>query len=887
MGSYLYNENTAELATYETPFADSRNEFAESKNQEFQQAFSTSEFETPFAQTFEYGQETFVSPLANEYVSLLAELHDHEFDKSVYEMVAELEELFTSETPYTNTNVAYFTQQQAQEYFQPLVAETGRMLDEAGVRFSGNSLADINEAEIEHFFNEWEMTRADMSPAQEQFFGKLLNKVKSVVSTGINIAKKVGGAAVSAAGAVGKFVGNKVLGPVLGKLKGILPALLKRVLQFALGKIPIALRPYAKMLAKKFLNLDLETAAYENAYEFTSESAYETAFEADHEADHEFEMPTTVNIAEIQSELDNHIAHLVFSETEAEAETIVANYTATGETMSGETYETGNQGTNSIDAARQQFINELQNLKPGESAAPAIERFLPAIYPIVKGVITIIGRDRVINFLAGLLAKLVSNFVPPEISKPLAASIIDIGARVFGFETNETGKTDLAYEAIANTIQETVQNLTGLSEALAADHETAIAQVLESFEMAAANNFPAQYIKGGLRPSSQNGLWILRPRAGGKSFYKKYSKVFDVTIDPQTAKNIATFRDLPLASFLKDKLGIDTTKPIQARVHLYELIEGSMLHRVSRTEKVYGLNGEPGAWVQFHPLGTKTAGLLLKEPGLGRNFSRKFTRHRHYTAIGQRFYYLEIPGHRLRLQPCTCPYHHGRGGGGPSPAPAAPGRPLPNPGSRPPRGVPGRVPNSSDIQVLINFIKSEIRLNYFFSEEEARNIVERLNRNDFIGAAMTIRGSLRNTLHGILIRNIPNKVKIVHEMVPELYLESVAGEQENETGGISLNAGKAFLSRIIDRLINRLLKLAIKGVTNYFKTRATEFRKAQASGRDGVTMKIIWVNIQGMSAIRTVINAIRGKLALGNVSSLALPNIPTPDVQLFAGKKFD
>jgi hypothetical protein len=874
MSSYLYNENTAELATYETPFADSRNEFPESRAQEFQQAFSTSEFETPFAQTFEYAQETMVSPLANEYVSLLAELNDHEFDKSVYEMIAELEERFTNETPYTNTNVAYFTQQQAEEYFQPLAAESGRMLDEAGARFSGNNLADISETEVEHFFNEWEMTRADLSPAQEQFLGKLIKKVKSVVSSGVNLAKK---------GI--KFIGSKVLGPLLGKLKGIIMPLLKRVLQMALGKLPIALRPYAKMLAKKFLNLDIaETASYENAFEFTNESAYEMAFEADHEADHEFEMPTTANIAEIQSELDNHIAHLVFSETEAEAETIVTNYTTAGETISGEMYETGVQAENSIDVARQQFINELQNLKPGESPAPAIERFLPAIYPIIKGVITVIGRDRVINFLAGLLAKLVSKFVPQEVSKPLAAAIIDIGARVFGFETNETGKTDLAYEAIANTIQETVQNLTGLNEALATDHESAVAQVLESFETAAANNFPAQYIKGGLRPSSQNGLWILRPRTGARSYYKKYSKIFDVTIDAQTAKNIATFRDLPLANFLKDKLGVDATKPIQARVHLYELIEGSMLSRISRTEKVYGLNGQPGAWIQFHPLSTKTAGLLLKEPGLGRNFSRKFTRHRHYTAIGQRFYYLEIPGYRLRLNPCTCPYHHGKGGGV-QPAPVGPGRPAPVP--KTPRGVPGRVPNSSDIQVVINFIKSEIRLNYFFSEEEAKTIVERLNRNDFIGAAMTIRGSLRNTLHSILVRNIPNKVKIVHEMVPELYLESIAGEQENPAAGILLNAGKAILSKIVEKLIDKLLNLAIRGVTNFFKARTAEFKKAQASVQDGVTMKIIWINIPGMSAIRAIINAIRGKLSVGNVADLALPNIPTPDVQIFAGKKFD
>jgi hypothetical protein len=36
-----------------------------------------------------------------------------------------------------------------------------------------------------------------------------------------------------------------------------------------------------------------------------------------------------------------------------------------------------------------------------------------------------------------------------------------------------------------------------------------------------------------------------------------------------------------------------------------------------------------------------------------------------------------------------------------------------------------------------------------------------------------------------------------------------------------------------------------------------------------------------------VINAIRGKNPLGNISDMTLPNIPTPDIKIIADKKFD
>ncbi|MBL0133787.1 MAG: hypothetical protein IPP79_07180 [Chitinophagaceae bacterium] len=99
-----------------------------------------------------------------------------------------------------------------------------------------------------------------------------------------------------------------------------------------------------------------------------------------------------------------------------------------------------------------------------------------------------------IDFLAGLLAKLVEKYVPENVAKPLASSIIDVGMSAIGFETYELQKSDIAYEAIANTIQETIQNMGELNEASLNNSEDLTMQLLEAFEVAAANNF-LQYIR--------------------------------------------------------------------------------------------------------------------------------------------------------------------------------------------------------------------------------------------------------------------------------------------------------------------------------------------------------------------------------------------------------
>jgi len=845
MDKYGNNGHSLELAQYETPFADvvQREDTSQQVSTESFYNDYKLEAESPFSRTYETAFESSTLPPEGEdFVDFLSELNDLEFDNTLYELATEAEDSWISKISNEvamGGNYIPFATKHAREYFEPVAMEAEAMIDRVTEHFSGNSMGDYSEKEIESFFAELPFNHAQFSPAQEQFLGGVFNKIKSVVKKGVDLAKK-------GVSAVGKLLPINI---ILKKIKGLVRPLLDKVLKFAIGKLPKNLQPHAQTLAKKFLNLET-TEGESNSMQVADE------------------------LGSIQTELDGHLGQLVFSPSDSEADVLVSEYETSFETIErSNNYETAGINLPSLNEARQQFVDELKNLQPGENPAPAIERFLPAailaLQPVIKIAISIIGRQKVINFLAGLLSKLVQKYVPANVAQPLAASIIDVGMSAIGFETYETQKPDVAYEAIANTIQETVQNMDGLNETVLNDQEAVTMHLLEAFEKAAANNFPPQYIREDLRPSKQRGSWVSMPRTGPAAYYKKFTHVFDVTLDAQSAAAVTTFRGLPLANFLKDKLGLDPSKPIQAKVHLYEATKNTRLTRISKYEKLPGLSAnQPYSWVQLHPLTSKASSLLLKEPALGKDVAARFIQARHRTQPGQRFYYLEISGARLRIPQVNHSKLRFTEGGAPSTS---------------------RPSQSGDIQGVINFIKSEIRLNYYFSEEDAKNLVEKLNQNDFLGAAQSIRHSVKNVLNDMLQKNITTKVKIVHEAFPELYLENYEErvEQFSVTDAIGKFAGKEVISKLIEKLVEKISDTAYQSLGNYFKARAAEFKEAQAQPQDGVTVKISWKNIQGMSTIKTVINAVRGNLSLGNLSNLSLPSLSAPEIQVVADKKFD
>lgn len=847
----MYNSNSNDahgaMNYYETPFADSPvAKEAPEMNVSSEDFFSNyfKEAESPFSRTYEAPNEGgAVSEAGEAYVNLVAELNNSAFSETLYELASEVEDTWRSKVSdeiAMGENYIPFAIQQSREYFAPLIKETEAMIDRVAQQFGGNNFADQSEAELENYFANLEFAHNNYSPVQEQFFDKVLNKVKSVVKAGVNLAKK-------GISAVGKLL---PIGVVLKKLKGLIKPLLDKVLKFALGKLPKKLQPYARTLAKKFLGVEVSEV---------DSASFETGNQ----------------LEDIQTELDNHIAQLLFAPNDNEADSSITSYEMSFETMERTgNYETGYQQLPSIESARQQFINELKNLQTGENPAPAIERFLPAVIlalqPVIKMAITLIGRQKVINFLAGLLAKLVSRYVPQAVAKPLATSIIDVGMAAIGFETYEMNRSDLAYEAIANTIEETIQQMDGLSESSINDSEELSMQLLEAFEHAAADNFPAQYIREELRPSKHHGVWVGMPRGVQAPLYKKFTHVYDITIDPKTALVVKAYRELPLANFLKDKYGLDVSKPVKAKVHLYEVRKGTKLSAIAKLEKLPGLNAkQPKAWIQLLPLTKQAASLLLKEHAIVSDHRKHHTRKKLVASAGQRFYFLEIEGARLRMPAVKRIDHRHDDGHGHAPSTES---------------------HSADAQAVINFTRSEIKLNYYFSEEDAKAIVEKLNTNDLLGAAMSIKHSVKEVLHQILTKNVATKVKIIHEALPQLYLENYSHELEEQlspSDALGKIAGKEILSTIIGKLTALVSEHAYQAILKFFKARAAEFKAAQAEPQDGITIKLTWNNISGMSTIRTIINAIRGDLSLGDISGLSMPSLPQPELKIVADKKFD
>ena len=188
---------------------------------------------------------------------------------------------------------------------------------------------------------------------------------------------------------------------------------------------------------------------------------------------------------------------------------------------------------------------------------------------------------------------------------------------------------------------------------------------------------------------------------------------------------------------------------------------------------------------------------------------------------------------------------------------------------------------TSDIQAALNFIRSEVTINFFLSEAGSNEVAEKLNRQDWIGAAESLRLALKSKLAKALLKNIKSKVKIIHEAVPELYLRHIP-ETEDFLGSFK----KMAMEKLVEKLVEKLMGKAFESVKTFFKSRSKEFSEALAQPDDGITLKIFWTNVAGMAQIRSIIKLLRGDGSLGDISSISMPAISAPVIIILAGKKF-
>jgi hypothetical protein len=668
-----------------------------------------STIESPF--TAEYaGEDAHGGAHAEAFASLMDELRDEEFAEALEDLVndagAVLEDGFSGEIG-DPVRERFTMERTIRDYLEPLAMSSEAMLERMAAGLGERDLGALPETELDRLLEEFAPAGGDLSPAFEGFLGGVFKKAKRAVKGALKVAKKVAGAVAF----------PHML--VLNRLKGLVRPLLERVLRFAIDKLPVALRPAASQLAQRFLGIKVAATAAQ-----PKPGAPDTAAEPAADA-------AAADPASLEEEVDTRIAGYLLGAEEFERE-------EEAELLASAQAAPATDPMYWLERSRRDFAEGVVRYE-GEDPRPLVEQFVPAILAALRIGIKVVGRPRVVKFLAGLVAKLIQKYVGAQQAPALSSALVDAGLRVVSLEAADEA-TAPAGDALAATVEDTVNRLVQTAPAAAWDNETLLeTYVHEAFQQAAAAHFPDPLIRNELHETADaNGAWVPLPANTPRKRYKKYSRVIDVSISPQIAATLKTFAGVPLRNALKDRLGVTVDRPIQARAHLYEAIPGTRLSAVALHERgVPGLgSARRHAWSLFHPLTPEAAGLLLKEPGLGRAVEAPFLIRRRVTAVGQRFYFLEIPGARVRLAPRMA-------------------------------GKPSRPARSTQTRITIDFVKRQLRLALYYSEADAQEISKQLRQKAPLPVLLrALRGRHDAALTQILSGEPTSALRLVHEEAP-------------------------------------------------------------------------------------------------------------------------
>jgi hypothetical protein len=838
----------SDMWTPESPFLESPY-FQETESEDAREAMS--EVVAPWAQAegpFARDESSIGQPQleAAEVVSeLLAELEDEGFTADIYEMAAEAQEVISRSgaDSYISSEAAQLEgERQLEQHFAPLIAEAERMHAAVGEGFSHYDVTYASEAELESLVAQFvPALGTSLTPVQEQFLGKLIKKVGSAVKGAVQFVKK----GVQTVGKGLAAVGRTVLMPLLRKLSKLVRPLLKRVIQFAMGKLPAAVRPIAQKLADKLFGSSQEFAFEEPARQLVN-------------------APSAHNV---QMEYNFLVAEAVISGESSEAE----DEAFAGAMIPGEASDMAGK----LHEATQQLAESLASLGEGEDPRPALQQFLPAallaLKPIVKGVVSIIGRDKIVNFIADLIAKLISRWIGPEQAKMLAQPIVSVGLGLLGLETAAQSEEPRVYaaEVLAQTVQETVLNLVQQPASVFEQQNLLQSVTMESFEAAARTNFPSEAMRPELRETSEGGgQWVLLPRGAKRKAYKKYSQIFDVTLDPRALKRVKTFADVPLADMLESVSGLSFARTVKAKIHLYELNIGARLVDVSRLETNVGGLGSYNwpSWRRLMPLTSQAASELLPKgaAGLGKDPGQNFLQGPYLTSPGQRFYHIELPGERPAVKPSAA----GIGGN--------------------PLGASATVSGFNDVGIVINLIRGAITVKIRLSETKAQEMATYLRRRDFATPIQIMR-SIFGGLEGLRQGRLTAGVRIEGEtMVLQEYL-TAAVEGENflpaAAGAALAKIGQELLAKLASKLFDALWN----AVAQYFANKSAEFIAATENPAQGVTILLAFNGIDSLKRYRDIrdgrLSAGIGGFIADRLKTLALPvtALPIPSLAVRPG----
>jgi hypothetical protein len=561
---------------------------------------------------------------AEAFAALAAEFEDDEFAEALEALVDEAaaRHLASTGTWSHEAGAMQLADTEVEQWLETVAAEADRQLAELEAYFGDRPVDSVSESEIDAVAGTGLESAVMDSPidAQELFFKKLLNKAKNVVKGAVKVVKK----GIKAAG--------KLLptGKIFGALRKLVQPLLKQVLARAIGKLPASLRPAAKRLAGTMAGAVRKAAGEAEAEDVPDVEALSTEFdEALAEA---ILAPSDAAVTE------------ALSEFEAEAATVTASDSA----------------VEALDVARQRLAHQLVEVEPGRPPTAEMEQFIPVVMaamPLIKLGVKIIGRKRVVDFVAGLLANLVKGMVGPDVAKPLSRHIADAGLGLLGLEAEQTDDGMLGAEALVAATEDTIRDVMALPEA-SLEHELLVeAAVGDAFEQAAIRHFPPQVLRPDLATAEhedERGIWVPLPRSTRPHFrYKKYSVIQPVRITRPIAQAVTFAEGDTLEERLLDE-GV-TTWPVQAEIHTYELLPGGELGHLAAFE-LEGESYADGA-LEFDELEDERP---LRRPGGARTRRRPSPRGGRQRGgprgigrrqPGTRVVRLKIKGRRLRRRP--------------------------------------------------------------------------------------------------------------------------------------------------------------------------------------------------------------------------------------------
>lgn len=752
-------------------------------------------FAAPFEAKYLAEDGEAIDPEAEEYVVFLNELQDDEFGETLYELIGELTSKFEGIIENESVNQPNYRGEMLRRlemYVDPLIKATESMLETMAQGAEQTDLRTMSDLEIDEFIDSYVLSEEQQVKFENWGFFKAIKKVaKKAVKKGVRLAKR--GLKVAA-----KFG----FGFVFRKLKKVAMQLMKKVVATAINKLPIYLRPAAHKLRKRYFGKEVELEEGNDS---------------------------VIDVGQLQLEFNIQVAELIFADNELALE------------MEEEHYHNEESGIanpiRELSQAREVFIQNITNLNDQEDLLPHVEKFLPAILPALRIGIKLIGREKTIKYIAGYVAKLIRRLVGSRLSKPLADAIVRAGMGYFQLEVgSEQNEARLAGTAVAAIVEETVRKVADFPEYVHEDPQLLEGFVLEAFEQAAAKYLPqllpeeAYLKKPRLRHDIKyRGVWLSRSGKGKSIVFKKYSKVPRVKISPHKARAIKTFRKNRLNKFLQDQLGLPEGQTIEAQVHLYELVSGSMLSQITKFEQnVPGLGtASPVAYDQLLPLTKEVAGLLLDEPELGQDVVPRFLASQQIGEIGQRYYFLEIEGMRPRVSV---------------------------------EGSKKMLSRSSQAHAILDFPKNQAQISLYLNEREAQELTTQLRDHQTIGAVMV-------SLSELLDEQVKSafsgyQLKLIHGSV-----------MPNST----FTALKRVPVKLLERLTTNVKELLGRGLSNFIKKNYEKLIQIAADPADGLTFQIILKDPLGMTKIG---EALAGRITPADSNTV---DAQLFDIQIVAG----